>query len=182
MRKLSLLARVLSLSALGCVGAAVVVVQLHRAPAHAYDAQIQQLEIEMAGLSKATPAAAKRAKDQVVEMTNALWSEERLAEWVASLPKGWVVHELGSAEVKAVSLRRFSIERVQPAFEHWPEIKSTIDRLSTLPGLALRTVSIIREAPPTRSFRKVLLIATIAFPISAPAAAAEAPASTSATP
>lgn len=172
MRKLNLPARILIIGGFASAAAALLTVQLHRAPPNAYDAQIQQLELELGALSKATPVNAKRAKEHLAEMTNALWTEDRLAEWAASFPKGWQVHELGSPETKSVVLRRFSIERTQASFEHWQEIRSTIERLSAQPGLALRTVSISPEARPSRSFKKVLFIATIAFPLPLTAAAA----------
>lgn len=175
MRKLTLPSRVLVICGLLSAAAAVGTVQLHRAAPNVYDAQIQQLELELASLSKATPANAKRAKDHLAEMTSSLWNEERLAEWAASFPKGWQIHELGSPEIKTVSLRRFSIERTQASFEHWQEIRTTLDRLSTQPGLALRTMSISPEPRPSRTFKKVLFIATIAFPL--PTAAAAAPSS-----
>ncbi len=173
MLKLNRTSRILLIAGIACATAAMLTAHLRQAPPNAYDAQIQQLEHELSVLSKATPANAKRAKDHLAEVTNSLWTEDRLAEWAASFPKGWLVHELGTPEPKSVTLRRFSIERPQASFEHWHEIRSTMERLSAQPGLALRTVSISPDTRPSRNFRKVLFIATIAFPL--PVAASDTP-------
>jgi hypothetical protein len=163
MKKLSLSGKVALCVAGVAIAAAIADVQFHRAPPHALDSQIAQLEAELASLGKATPAARQKAESAIVVARESLWTPERFDAFRAELPPGWIVSELGTPETKTVTQRRYSIERPQSSFDDWSEIVRTLTQIAGRPGLTIRTLTLTAAPRPARVLTRVLVVATIAY-------------------
>jgi len=134
--------------------------------------RLDELRTTQARLVPYSDAAAQDIQTKLANLRGRLWTDASFNRWIADrVPKGWIVQQLGTADLKHLSGRRYAFQRPGATDLDWPEIAVFLGALEETPSVSVQSATLAVQSgyAGSRKFSQCLFIAAFYFPGGDPA-------------
>ena len=153
----------------GVLLAAVIVVRRTLPPSRMLNnPRLDELRATDAQLVPYSDSAAQAVQGKVANLRARLWTEASFNRWLTDrVPKAWIVQQLGTADLKHLSGRRYAFQRPGATDADWPEIAAFLWTLEQAQAVSVQSTTLAVQPGyvGSRKFSQCLFIATFYFPV-----------------
>jgi hypothetical protein len=124
------------------------------------------LRAEQTQFSGYSEGAVHAVDGRLAELRHSFWTAESFEKWRKDhVPEGWLVQDLGAADLKHVHARRYAFQRPNATDRDWPGIAGFLEILEAAPCVSVQSAALaVRPSyAGSRQFTQCLFIAVFFF-------------------